>query len=595
MIRHAPSIGLGLGLSLRGYGGGGFVGLLDRYPGAAAAYSLRALSSGWLAGDVVRVRRSSDNTYQSFTASQITNGDLVAFTGAGDGFVYNLFDQSGNGLDALQTSLTNQPKIVSAGVLVDGGIDFDGVNDFLPTSLASSDYTSFAVARYKGTGGSTLFGGGSGAARCSINSSSGSGASGFFGGATAVTADGDSTIAYVNTIRFSGTESEHRAGYQDEPLSNTGAATSGTTSFVDMRIGGEKTGVTTYGNSVIDTLVFYAGDKTADRDGIVRLLIANSQLFITALGSDFGLTTATSWDTDYTYTSVGASLIISTDATSLTAGCTSSYATGNESLAKIGYRINGGAWSNFGPVAVPGDGSASIAMPAGTNTIEFINGGQARPSSDVIGTFLTTVDPVGSTFMNITSGSDLSNQCVVYGDSITAGGNSTNRPYEGYPIVLRELIANPVTVEAWGWRALFDDCSSAGAIDTFVAKIAAVSPTIVWLAIGTNDYGLDKQNAANFETMYANMLADLVVALPSAKIYCASPIHRTDETANSFGDTTGAYRTAISNAVTTTSDPDVSYVDTSSWLVDGDLDDGVHPTTAGHAIMASQIEAIIEA
>ena len=56
-----------------------FQGLLDLYPGAAAAYSLRALSSGWLAGDVVEVRRSSDSTTQDFTASQITNGQMLSF------------------------------------------------------------------------------------------------------------------------------------------------------------------------------------------------------------------------------------------------------------------------------------------------------------------------------------------------------------------------------------------------------------------------------------------------------------------------------------------------------------------------------------
>ena len=71
-----------------------FSGLLDQYGGAAAAYSLRALSSGWLAGDVVEVRRSSDGTLQDFTASQITNGDLLTFTGAGDGFVSTWYDQT---------------------------------------------------------------------------------------------------------------------------------------------------------------------------------------------------------------------------------------------------------------------------------------------------------------------------------------------------------------------------------------------------------------------------------------------------------------------------------------------------------------------
>ena len=66
-----------------------FQGLLDLYPGAAAAYSLRALSSGWLAGDVVEVRRSSDVTPESFTASQITNGEMLDWVNGGTTDLYN--------------------------------------------------------------------------------------------------------------------------------------------------------------------------------------------------------------------------------------------------------------------------------------------------------------------------------------------------------------------------------------------------------------------------------------------------------------------------------------------------------------------------
>ena len=112
-----------------------FSGILDSYPGAAAAYSLRALSSAWLAGDVVEVRRSSDSTTQSFTAAQVTDGTLEAFCGVGDGFVSTWYDQSGNGNDATQATTTAQPKIVSAGALVTGGLDFDGVDDTLNTTL----------------------------------------------------------------------------------------------------------------------------------------------------------------------------------------------------------------------------------------------------------------------------------------------------------------------------------------------------------------------------------------------------------------------------------------------------------------------------
>jgi len=66
-----------------------FSGLLDQYPGAAAAYSLRALTSGWLAGDVVEVRRSSDSTTQDFTASQILNGEMLDFVNNGTTDLYN--------------------------------------------------------------------------------------------------------------------------------------------------------------------------------------------------------------------------------------------------------------------------------------------------------------------------------------------------------------------------------------------------------------------------------------------------------------------------------------------------------------------------
>jgi hypothetical protein len=275
-----------------------FSGLLDQYPNAAAAYSLRALSSGWLAGDVVEVRRSSDSTTDTFTANQITGGEMLSFVnadlityssdfsvntdgttasgstltanqsvggeddallvtvnsgtsthevrkaglntqgyslsfeyyipssntdvdgievsdsgipafiteasptldqwntasstttvignafrfrllkaGAGsftgngtdvfyvknivitqttaDGFVSTWYDQSGNGNDATQATTTAQPKIVSAGALVTGGLDFDGVGDYLQTATFSSEsqpLTKIAVTNFSALG-----------------------------------------------------------------------------------------------------------------------------------------------------------------------------------------------------------------------------------------------------------------------------------------------------------------------------------------------------------------------------------------------------------------------------------------------------------
>lgn len=95
--------------------------LLDLYPGAAAAYSLRQLRAAHTSA-VVRVRRSSDNAEQDFTAAQVTNGSLASFCGAGNGFVRTWHDQSGNNRHAEQSSASLQPQIVSSGsVLLSGG------------------------------------------------------------------------------------------------------------------------------------------------------------------------------------------------------------------------------------------------------------------------------------------------------------------------------------------------------------------------------------------------------------------------------------------------------------------------------------------
>jgi len=96
--------------------------LLDDYPGAIAAYSLRELSTSWAGQDVIRVRESGSNTSQDFTAAEIIDGTLATFCGANDGFVVTWYDQSGNGNDATQGTTSFQPQIVSAGsVMTEGG------------------------------------------------------------------------------------------------------------------------------------------------------------------------------------------------------------------------------------------------------------------------------------------------------------------------------------------------------------------------------------------------------------------------------------------------------------------------------------------
>jgi hypothetical protein len=112
--------------------------LLDFAPGAAAAYSLRQLSSGY-AGPVVTVRRSSDDAEDGFTAQEVADGTLAAFCGAGDGFVKTWHSQTGTA-DVTQATDSRQPQIVDDGVVTTSNgkpsIKLDGTDDFLTGSLA---------------------------------------------------------------------------------------------------------------------------------------------------------------------------------------------------------------------------------------------------------------------------------------------------------------------------------------------------------------------------------------------------------------------------------------------------------------------------
>jgi len=128
--------------------------LLDTFPAAAAAYSLRQLRTGNT--NVVRIRRSSDNTESDFTAAQVSDGTLAAWVGAGNnGFVRTWYDQSGNGNHAQQATSASQPQIVSSGALVTTNskpsIQFGnsvGVMTATVTNLASAtNLSAFSVVQ----------------------------------------------------------------------------------------------------------------------------------------------------------------------------------------------------------------------------------------------------------------------------------------------------------------------------------------------------------------------------------------------------------------------------------------------------------------
>lgn len=129
--------------------------LLDDYPNAAAAYSLRKLRSAY-SGAAIRVRRSSDNAEQDigFTVGgDLDETALTTFVGANNGFVVTWYDQSGNARNATQGTASRQPNIIISGVITRNPINNRIVIQFnyLPAQSLSTSNQTFS-------GNITMFG-----------------------------------------------------------------------------------------------------------------------------------------------------------------------------------------------------------------------------------------------------------------------------------------------------------------------------------------------------------------------------------------------------------------------------------------------------
>jgi len=92
--------------------------LLDSYPNAAVAYSLRRLRGSYT-NSAIRVKRAIDNSEQDigFVNNQLDIATLQSFCIGTNGFVTTWYDQSGNSINVTQTTAARQPQIVSNGNL----------------------------------------------------------------------------------------------------------------------------------------------------------------------------------------------------------------------------------------------------------------------------------------------------------------------------------------------------------------------------------------------------------------------------------------------------------------------------------------------
>jgi len=145
-------LGLGLNMEVAESSLKGFTGILDEYSGAAAAYSVRRLSSSYT-GDAIRVRKSSDDTTEQDIGFD-ANGDLDTtallafvnadvdtyssdFTSGTDGWFANRGTADGN-IDGISDGTTSKDDVLrltlsngatNHSVRLNGVIDLGNVHD----------------------------------------------------------------------------------------------------------------------------------------------------------------------------------------------------------------------------------------------------------------------------------------------------------------------------------------------------------------------------------------------------------------------------------------------------------------------------------
>jgi hypothetical protein len=243
--------------------------LLDSYPNAAAAYSVRKLDKDY-SGSCMRIRRASDDAETDIGFDGNGNLDTSAIStygGASACFVTTWYDQSGNSNNATQSTAGNQPQIYNGTAVITENskpaLDFDGSTDYFDIgwTQSASNYSLHAVTKNTATD-SFLF-----------DSTTGRLVFDGRGGTRGVYFDG----SWKGTMH-SGTSQQLQSIYAISPSSgqsyvdgsqiNTGLSYTQKAIGDATVLGGEKSGSTLLFNGTMQEWILYASDQTTNRTGI---------------------------------------------------------------------------------------------------------------------------------------------------------------------------------------------------------------------------------------------------------------------------------------------------------------------------------------
>ncbi len=261
----------------------------------------------------------------------------------------------------------------------------------------------------------------------------------------------------------------------------------------------------------------------------------------------------------------------------------------NQAANNIGVYLDGVFWkavsTSFAPAT---QGSVVIDLPPGQKRVTLQNGpANWTGGANIEGSYIQSVS-ANRMLNRVVAPND--NTLVLVGDSIAIGASATNLHEDGWGQRLRK-IGQQVAFESYGARSLYEEAVNDAARSASVQRLVEYSPSRIWIALGTNDWGARPVVSCRISDRHASLPASHSRCLAQRSIYVQSPLIRQDESQVVNGQTVQDFRNASQNAVTGLSY--VTFIDGLPILQLPDLADGVHPASEGHQKIFNFVRSVL--
>jgi lysophospholipase L1-like esterase len=260
----------------------------------------------------------------------------------------------------------------------------------------------------------------------------------------------------------------------------------------------------------------------------------------------------------------------------------------------------------LGTMAIPvsrGQHEQQFVFPLGTTSLVVRNG----PAQENGGVFANVFIQSYATGVVVSGASLLlpvapSHRYVVYGDSVAEGWNADVPGIEGWPMLLRAMLAGDsrLTVYGCGGYALADEVKDAALWESLASRLSELLDgtlaNAIVMAVGINDAVSNSRiwGSANAFGSALGMLVDGIHLLrPSAQIFVLGA-HTCTNVLGSSESQVAPYRSALL-AVAQPRSPWCSAIDASRWTIAMDATDTtyLHPNKYGHAALAANIRTAL--